>query len=73
MGKRMIEEKGVRIIADNWYRLPKALLAKKPISSLEDLQGVNMRMPSLKTYFETWKDLGAKPTVIPWAESFSGS
>ena len=70
MSERMIEEKGVRIVADNWYRLPKVLLAKERITSLEDLEGLNMRMPSLKTYFETWKALGAKPTVIPWAEAF---
>ena len=70
IGERLIQERGVRLIADNWYRLPKVLLAKRPIASLEDLKGLNMRMPSLKTYFETWKALGAKPTVIPWAEAF---
>ena len=67
---RMIEERGVRVVADNWYRLPKVLLAKRPINTLDDLQGLNMRMPSLKTYFETWKGLGAKPTTIAWSEAF---
>ncbi len=67
---RMIEERGVRIVSDNWYRLPKVLLAKRPIRTLDDLQGLNVRMPSLKTYFETWKGLGAKPTTIAWSEAF---
>jgi len=67
---RMIKEKEVRIVADNWYRLPKVVLATKPILSLNDLKGLKMRMPSLKTYFETWKALGAKPTVLPWAEAY---
>ena len=70
MGEKLIKQKGVRIIADNWYRLPKVLVSKKKITSLEDIKGLNMRMPSLKTYFETWKALGAKPTVIPWSEAF---
>jgi tripartite ATP-independent transporter DctP family solute receptor len=70
MKKRIIEEKGVRIVSDNWYRLPKVLLAKRPIKTLEDLQGLNIRMPSLKTYFETWKGLGAKPTTIAWSEAY---
>ncbi|RLA91795.1 MAG: TRAP transporter substrate-binding protein DctP, partial [Deltaproteobacteria bacterium] len=70
MKERMIKERGVRIIADNWYRLPKVLVTKRPIRSLNDLKGLKMRMPSLKTYFETWKALGAKPTVIPWAEAY---
>lgn len=70
MGERMISERGVRIIADNWYRLPKVLLANRRITSLEDIQGMTLRMPSLVTYFDTWKALGASPTVIPWAEAF---
>jgi TRAP-type C4-dicarboxylate transport system substrate-binding protein len=67
---RMISERGVRIIADNWYRLPKVIVTKRPIKSLEDLKGLNMRMPSMKTYFDTWKHLGAKPTTIAWSEAF---
>lgn len=70
MKKQMIDERGVRIVSDNWYRLPKVLLAKRPIKTLDDLQGLNMRMPSLKTYFETWKGLGAKPTTIAWSEAY---
>lgn len=70
MKGRMIKERKVRIIADNWYRLPKVLVTKRPVRTLDDLQGMKMRMPSLKTYFETWKALGAKPTTIPWAEAF---
>lgn len=67
---RMISERSVRIIADNWYRLPKVIVTKRPIKSLEDLKGLNMRMPSMKTYFDTWKHLGAKPTTIAWSEAF---
>lgn len=67
---KMIAERGVRLLADNWYRLPKVIVTKRPVKSLEDLKGLNMRMPSMKTYFDTWKSLGAKPTEIAWSESF---
>lgn len=67
---RMISERGVRILSDNWYRLPKVIVTKRPIKTLDDLKGLNMRMPSMKTYFETWKSLGAKPTTIAWSEAF---
>jgi tripartite ATP-independent transporter DctP family solute receptor len=70
MKERIITERGVRVVADNWYRLPKVLVTKRPVRTLDDLQGMKMRMPSIKTYFETWKALGAKPTTIPWAEAF---
>jgi len=70
MKTQMIDERGVRIVSDNWYRLPKVLLSKRPINNLADLQGLNIRMPSLITYFETWKGLGAKPTTIAWSEAY---
>ena len=35
--KVLLEQKGVKILADNWYRLPKALLTKKPVHTPKDL------------------------------------
>lgn len=68
--KLLLDSRGVRILADNWYRLPKALLSKKPIHHPKDLQGMKLRMPHIKTYVETWGAMGAKTIVIPWAEAF---
>jgi tripartite ATP-independent transporter DctP family solute receptor len=68
--RALLDQKGVRILADNWYRLPKALLCKKPIHHPKDLEGVKLRMPHIKTYVETWGAMGAKTIVIPWAEAF---
>lgn len=68
--KTLLDQKGVRILADNWYRLPKALLCKKPIHHPKDLEGMKLRMPHIKTYVETWGAMGAKTIVIPWAEAF---
>jgi tripartite ATP-independent transporter DctP family solute receptor len=68
--KMLFDQKGVRILADNWYRLPKALLVKKPVRSPKDLAGMKLRMPHIKTYVETWGAMGAKTIVVPWAEAF---
>lgn len=70
MKRRMIEEKGIRVLGDNFYRLPRVLVTKAPVESLEDIQGLKMRLGNIDAYLETWKALGAKPTVIPWAESY---
>jgi len=68
--KILLDQKGVRILADNWYRLPKALLTKKPVHSPKDVSGMKLRMPHIKTYVETWGAMGAKTIVVPWAEAF---
>lgn len=61
---------GVRILADNWMRLPRVLVLKKPISGLADIKGMKLRMPELEVYYETWKAFGSGPVVIPWAECY---
>jgi TRAP-type C4-dicarboxylate transport system substrate-binding protein len=61
---------GVRMLADNWYRLPRVLLTTRPVRSPEDLKDMRLRMPDLDTYLRTWGALGAKPTVIAFSEAF---
>lgn len=64
-------EKGVRILAKNWYRLPRALVTKFPVFSIDDLKGHTFRMPALETYFRTFEQFGVNPVEIPWAEAYS--
>jgi tripartite ATP-independent transporter DctP family solute receptor len=68
--QNMIDKSGVRMLADNWYRLPRVLLTRTPVFKPEDLEGMKLRMPNLDTYLETWGALGAKPTVISYSEAF---
>ncbi len=70
MKARMIEEKGIRVLADNFYRLPRILVTKEPVDGLDDVEGLKMRLANIDVYLDTWKALGARPTVIPWAEAY---
>jgi tripartite ATP-independent transporter DctP family solute receptor len=70
MKKEMIEKKNLRVLADNWYRVPRVLVTKFPVTSLKDLEGRKFRLANIKAYVETWKALGMKPTILPWSESY---
>lgn len=70
MKKEMVEKKKLRVLADNWYRIPRVLVTKAPAFTVGDLDGRKLRMANIKSYIETWQGLGAKPTVIPWAEAY---
>lgn len=70
MKERVAKEHGVRIVADNWYRLPKVLITTKPVFKPADLEGVKLRMPNLATYIDTWSSFGARPTVLAWSEAY---
>jgi TRAP-type transport system periplasmic protein len=75
VGKALFEDlrvrSNVRVIGDNWYRGGRQLYSKKPVKSVADVAGLKIRVPN-KTYFMTWKELGASPTILDWGETYGG-
>ncbi|MCE5283668.1 MAG: TRAP transporter substrate-binding protein [Deltaproteobacteria bacterium] len=73
VGKALFEDlrakSNIRVIGSNWYRGGRQLYSKRPIKSVADLSGVKIRVPN-KTYFLTWKQLGAAPTILDWGETY---
>jgi tripartite ATP-independent transporter DctP family solute receptor len=65
-----VEAKGVRILGW-WHRGPRYLTTtERKITSLDDLEGLKLRVPELPTYIETWRILGANPTPITYSEMY---
>ena len=42
----------------------------KPVRTLEELQGVKLRVPPIKAYVDTWNGLGAIAVGIPFSELY---
>lgn len=70
MEEQFRQKKGIRIVSNNWLRLPRVIASKKPVKSMEDLQGVKMRVPDIKGYLESVSAMGAKPTQVAWGEVY---
>jgi hypothetical protein len=51
---------------------PRILFSKKPVGSLNDLNGVKMRVPEIKTYLTLWETLGTRPSRLAWGEIYLG-
>lgn len=64
------EATGFRIIGAG-YRGARKLSANQPVESIEDLQGLKLRVPPLKMYRQTWEHLGADPVPMPTDEIFT--
>lgn len=64
------EEHGFQCIGlwDTGFR---QLTSNKPIESLDDLQGLNIRVPEGELYVSTWETLGATPTAMAIPELYS--
>lgn len=48
-----------------------AMMATKPITSLEDVSGIKMRVPEITMYVDTWKNMGANATTTAWSEAYT--
>ena len=47
------------------------LLSKRPVTSLDQLKGMKIRVPEIKVWVDFWRRLGANPTPLPYAEQYS--
>ena len=71
--KELAEKHGIKLIdtQHTWMRGPyRVLCSTKPIMRLEDLQGIKMRMFPNQFVLQAWTELGARPTVLPWTETY---
>lgn len=71
MAKRILENHGMRILAQNWVKTARCLLTKVPVSELKDLQNLKLRVPEISSFVETWRGLGAVTTVVDRGEMFT--
>lgn len=76
IGQRLNEnllKKNIRVlnVKRNFLRGPyRVLCSTKPFLSLDDAQGLKLRVHSSDVYIEAWRTLGAMTTVIPWTETY---
>ena len=67
--KQAIDKMGVRVLGATADQ-PRILYSTKPVTSVDDVKGMKIRVPGIKAYLELWGTLEAVPTQIAWAEAF---
>ena len=71
MVKELEEKGGIHVICMNWAAAPRVVLSTKPITSVADLAGFMVRVPT-NTYAAWFDALGASPVSgIPFAEVYT--
>jgi TRAP-type transport system periplasmic protein len=68
----MSEQLGFEMLAF-FERNPRILTTRAtPVSSIEDLRGLKVRVPDVKVYTDTWRAFGVEPVPMPAADFYMG-
>jgi tripartite ATP-independent transporter DctP family solute receptor len=68
----MRKEKGMRLLALNWYFGPRHIIAHQPLRNPEEMKGKKVRVPPNIMWKETIQAMGGAPTPLEWAEVYTG-
>ncbi|MFS0575594.1 C4-dicarboxylate TRAP transporter substrate-binding protein [Sporosarcina sp. 179-K 3D1 HS] len=68
----LLQEKGLRVLAFNWYFGGRHVISDRVVEIPEDLKGAKVRSSPLPMWQETIKAMGANPTSLEWAEVYPG-
>ncbi len=72
LGDRLVENHGIRVLAQNWDRGPRNFISTRPVASIEDLEDLKIRVPEQESWIESFKLAGAAATPMPLSETFTG-
>lgn len=68
---KMLEGSGVRLLMTYSNGIRNPLLKTKPITCLEDVQGIKMRTAETPLYVQLWNCLGASTVTSAWSEAYT--
>lgn len=66
-----IRDAGVRILGWSYTGFRRLTNSKRPVKTLEDLQGLVIRVPKNEIMIDTYKAWGINPTPMAWSETFT--
>jgi TRAP-type C4-dicarboxylate transport system substrate-binding protein len=69
MAEKLRTQNGLRILAAGPTE-PRMLWSKRPITRLEDMKDMKMRVPEIKAYLMVWEALGTRPSRVTWGEVY---
>lgn len=68
---KLAEKAKIRVLALNWFDGARHMIGSKPYPTPADLKGVKVRVPPVPTWQKTFEPLGAIPTTVEAAETYS--
>jgi TRAP-type transport system periplasmic protein len=70
LNKVLVDKRGMRIIAVNYYGKRHLTSGTKPVKSVEDMKGFKLRVPEVDTFKAMAEAWGARPTPLNFNELY---
>lgn len=67
--RKLIEQANQRILGSAFRGL-RGTTANKPVRAPADIEGVKMRLPEFETWVNSWEEIGAQATPVPYDELY---
>ena len=71
LSDKLIENAGIKILGISPTQ-PRILFSKKPVKRIDDLKGLKMRVPDIRTYMLLWQTFETNPNRVAWGEVYLG-
>lgn len=69
--EKLRTEQSIRVLAAAPGQV-RVMVSNRPIKNIDDLAGLKMRVPEIRTYLALWETLGTAPARVAWGETFLG-
>src|SRR5699024_5637678 len=71
LNKEAEEEHGIKVLGLDWVFGFRSMMTDKPIKTPEDMEGLNIRVPTSKLYTETIEAMGGNPVSMPYPDTYA--
>jgi TRAP-type transport system periplasmic protein len=65
------EGKGIKVLSLDWVFGFRSMMTKKPIKTPEDMNGLNIRVPTSQLYTYTIEAMGGNPVSMPYPDTYA--
>lgn len=65
------EEGNQTMLGNRVYRGERHFLSNQRIETIDDVQGINLRLPDISQQIDVWNEIGVNPTTVAYDELYS--
>lgn len=71
LNKQAEEEHGIKVLGLDWVFGFRSMMTDKPIKTPEDMNGLNIRVPTSQLYTYTIEAMGGNPVSMPYPDTYA--